>query len=350
MAPHLGQGLHLAVEDPVDAVDDRERRASAAPQWRSPTWPSPRPPRCSRTPACRRSPRRWIAHPSISLLRMISLPKRRLRPCTLRQVTSRSPTPAMEVNVSGWVAPSARPSTWISLRPAARRRDSVLSPKCSEDSFRASSIPKARATTFFSAALICTPRTSREEKTTRLPPERSSRTLMELRPLREALIETGDLPLRHLDGVAGSRDIDELSPVHPRQVVLHGLGDEADPGLGLDESLGEDGNDRPPFADVDAPEDLLDVGKQVERRDGDEEVLAVCPRPRGCPWRRGGGAAASRPGGTARWWARVDLRGHLLLEAPDVDGQPFLRQHLADCGSPCAGTEDGDCADPCFPT
>ncbi len=49
-------------------------------------------------------------------------------------------------------------------------------------------MPKAMATTFFSAALICTPRTSREEKTTRLPPESSSLTLMELRPLRDALI------------------------------------------------------------------------------------------------------------------------------------------------------------------
>ena len=119
---------------------------------------------------------------------MISRPKRLLLPCTLRQVTSRSPTPAMEVKVSGWVAPMALPSTWISFRPAARRSDSVLSPNWSEDSFSASSMPKARATTFFSAALICTPRTSREEKTTRLPPESSSRTRMELRPLREALM------------------------------------------------------------------------------------------------------------------------------------------------------------------
>ena len=88
----------------------------------------------------------------------------------------------------------AIPILWISLRPEARSRLSVLSPNMSENSLRASIIPKPMATTFLTAAQICTPRTSREENSNRLPPESSSRKRIALVPLRQALMRAVILP------------------------------------------------------------------------------------------------------------------------------------------------------------
>ena len=115
-----------------------------------------------------------------------------------------------------------------------------------------------------------------------------------------------------------------------------------DPGRRLDESLGEDGDDRPSFPDVRASQDLLDAGKQVEGRDGDEEVLPVV-RDRQHVRGRVQEGRQLHPGKVALVGvALVDLRGNRLLEAPDVDGEVLFRKRLADGRSPRTRAQDAD--------
>ena len=97
------------------------------------------------------TPPSWAATSGQLAVEARSSPARRFRDSGLMQVAMRSPTPARPANVRG-SAPTAMPRRVISARPRVMIAAFPLSPSSSP-----STIPAARATTFFSAPASSTP-------------------------------------------------------------------------------------------------------------------------------------------------------------------------------------------------
>ena len=86
--------------------------------------------------------------------RASAAPTRWLRDMRLAQVTTRSPIPAIPLNVAGR-APSVAPTSEISANPRAISNALAFSPRSISVA-----MPAARATMFFSAPASSTPTTS----------------------------------------------------------------------------------------------------------------------------------------------------------------------------------------------